>query len=495
MQAFVGTRVASRISAIPAGHARAAGSLAVYVVAVVAVVVSVVCLASCSREPVGARHVIFISLDTARADHFGFMGNDWVRTPELDALAAESIVFSDYMAVIPSTLPSHVSLMTGKYPHHHGTPRNGFMVNGENTMLAEILREEGFRTVGFAASFSLSGRFGFAQGFNHYDEEFGVHIALGVADQEQRLAEDVTDAVIAHLDEQGVAERLFLFVHYFDPHLAYTAPAPFDTMYDPRGREDLPAVRYVKQSEYEDPELREEHARRHTLQYASEISYMDHHVGRLLDDLRRRGILDDAIVVVTSDHGESLWEHDEHFHHGFTVYQSTMHSVCTIRLPGGTNGGARSTDLVASIDVLPTVLDFLEIGAPDAVDGEAIPLAVVENGAGFRERFGEAAKPWQDVETDPLWTNIRKSRCVRSGSHKFIWTPYTADRELYDVADDPAEITDLMVGRTRPTDELARELMRKLEAWTDSAAPLPSRFEPTETDETVSKLRSLGYLQ
>ena len=237
------------------------------------------------------------------------MGNTWIRTPCLDALAAESIVFTDYMTVVPTTLASHTTLFTGKYPHNHGTARNGFMVNLENDTLAEILRRAGMKTAGFAGSFALDSRFGLAQGFGHYDEEFSVLVGDRGADQNQRLAPSVTEDVIRYLDDNGVPERLFLFAHYFDPHRPYRAPAPFDTLYDPLGRRDLQPIPLLKSGSAFLPDEARREAHRHALQYAAEISYTDEHIGNLLDDLRRRGILDDALVVVTSDHGESLWEH------------------------------------------------------------------------------------------------------------------------------------------------------------------------------------------
>ena len=119
-----------------------------------------------------ARHVVLISLDTTRPDHFGFYGSPTIRTPNLDKLASESIVLDDFMTVAPTTLASHASLFTGKYPHSHGTPRNGFMVNDENVLLAELLQENGFSTAGFIGAFPLSSQFGIAQGFDHWDEEF-----------------------------------------------------------------------------------------------------------------------------------------------------------------------------------------------------------------------------------------------------------------------------------------------------------------------------------
>lgn len=463
-----------------------------------ACVAAALALIGCARrssEPGAAKHVILISIDTARADHFGFMGSERVRTPRLDAFAGESIVFTDYMTVVPTTLASHTSLLTGKYPHHHGTPRNGFMVNGKNEMLPEILKAAGFHTAGFAGSFALDSRFDFAQGFDHYDQDFDIRAGQWGAEQDERSAARVTDAVIRYLDDAGIPSRLFLFVHYFDPHRPYSPPPPYETAYDPEGRRDLPRVAVLLRQRGLTPEQTEQCVRRLALQYAAEISYTDEHVGRLLDDLKRRGILDQALVVVTSDHGECLWEHGEEFDHGRTVYQSTMRALCAMRLPGGELGGTGVGQLVANIDVLPTTLDFLGLAVPLGVDGEAIPLLTAGEVFAPRTRFGEATKPRGSVETDPRWTNIRKSRCVREGRHKLIVTPYMGTQELYDVVADPDEVVNLLESPSAEIERLAADLGAKLQAWTESAHPLPSQFEPSQQEETKRRLRSLGYLQ
>jgi arylsulfatase A-like enzyme len=469
----------------------------------------------------GARHVVIISIDTARADHFGFMGAAEISTPSLDALAGESVVFTDCMTVVPTTLASHTTLMTGKYPHNHGTPRNGFMVSRENEMLAEVLGDAGFHTAGFVGSFALDERFDFAQGFEHYDQEFDVLVGAGGADQNQRLAENVTQAALDHLDETGVPDRLFLFAHYFDAHRPYSAPFPFEVQYDPRGRQGLLPIHDLVSTKATAPERAAREAGRHAMQYASEISYVDEHVGRLVDGLRSRGILDDALLVVTSDHGESLWEHGEEFDHGVSVYQSTMHSLCVFRLPGGESGGTRSTRPVANIDVLPTVLAFLGIPVPRGVDGEPLELRGEEAGPGAealatrgeeqessgdggeptgRARFGQATKPWRGVETDPRWANMLKSRCVRLGRYKYVQTPFLGTEELYDVVSDPSERTNLLGGVSDGAlaaeyASVVAELRPRLESWAGSAVPLPSWFESSQQEETVERLKSLGYLQ
>jgi arylsulfatase A-like enzyme len=405
-------------------------------------------------------------------------------------------VFTDCATVIPTTLASHTSLFTGKYPHHHGVPRNGFMVAGDNEMLPEILQEAGFHTAGFVGSFALDRRFDFAQGFDHFDQEFDVFVRPDGPDQDQRSADLVTDAVIRYLDELVGADRLFLFVHYFDPHRPYAPAEPFDRLYDPLGREGLQPIADVLNSQIELPlAARQELARRQTLQYAGEISYLDLHVGRLLDDLRRRGVLEQALVVVVSDHGESFWAHSEQFDHGLTVYQPAVRAICMARLPGSAGVGAQVDEVVANIDILPTVLGFLGLEIPKGIDGEPIPLPPAPGSLPSRVRFGEASKPHRGVETDPLWVNSRKARYVRDGRFKFIQTPFLGTEELYDLAADPHEQTNLLADASPQMLAVADRLRQALEAWTASASPLPSKFEPSQREETIERLRALGYLE
>jgi arylsulfatase A-like enzyme len=483
---------------LPRSNTRTLGAPNALCLAAALAALAVLATAGCggpALDPGVPRHVVFISIDTARADHFGFMGSGYARTPRLDEFAAESVVFTDYMTVVPTTLASHTTLLTGKYPHHHGTPRNGFTINDANEMLAETLKEAGFRTAGFAGSFALDERFGFSQGFDHYDQDFDIYVGDRGADQNQRLAEHVTDAVISYLDEAGVPDRLFLFAHYFDPHGPYSAPPPYDTMYDPKGGHGLYPASVIKRTPGLTAEQIQLNARRVRFQYAGEISYTDEHVGRLLDELKRRGILDEALVVLTTDHGECMWEHDEEFDHGRTVYQATMHTLCVMRLPGAELAGTRVDGPVASIDVLPTVLELLGLDVPAGVDGAAVLLRDLASGIGERVRFGEATKPRGEAETDPRWANIRKARCIREGQYKYVWTPYLGTEELYDVSADPREVVNLLDAPTGEALELAADMRARLEEWTDTAAPLTSSFDPSQTEESIRRLRSLGYLQ
>jgi arylsulfatase A-like enzyme len=222
---------------------------------------------------------------------------------------------------------------------------------------------------------------------------------------------------------------------------------------------------------------------------------MDHHVGRLLDDLRGRGVLDNALLVVTSDHGENLWDHPALFDHGLTLYQSTMRAVCIIRLPGAEKAGTRVDQLMASIDVLPTTLRWLRLGIPSPIDGEAVDLRALDKPIASRTRYGQATKPWRDVETDSRWTNMRKARCIREGNYKFVQIPFRGTEELYELESDPGESINLLQNPSAESRLLRDRLRKGLERWTASAKPLPSVFEPSQQEETIKRLRSLGYIQ
>ena len=462
-------------------------------VVVVAAGVSTYCL---TRRPVytgPVRHVIVISLDTTRRDHFGCYGNTWIRTPNVDALAAESIVFTDYITVATTTLASHTSLFTGKYPHTHGVPRNGFMVNRDNVMLAELLGDAGFTSAGFVGAFSLDSLFDFAQGFDYYDQDFDILVGRRGINQNQRTAAAVTDTVIEYLQRGDVPRNLFLFVHYFDPHLPYSPPAPYKSMYGERsGRHEV----YVS----DHPESRFDEAleadKREAFLYAGEVSYLDAQLGRLIDYLRKRGILDEAIVVLTSDHGENLLDpRTRVFDHGGSVYPAEVNAVCMVRLPGALQGGKRYRSLTASIDVLPTLASYLGLPIPAGVEGRALDLLNLTPPATEPTRFAEATKPASDeLEDDQLWFNTRKAQCARRGRFEYIRTEHRGTEGLYDLSVDPYGRRNLLKDPGWQDAVILKKLRAALAEWSAEAAPLPTRFEPSQRSETSRRLRSLGYL-
>jgi arylsulfatase A-like enzyme len=478
----------------------------------------------CGPPPLAPpRHVVIVSLDTLRADHLGTYGSE-VPTPNIDAVATEGIVFETADTASTMTLPSHTSLFTGNWPATHGVVRNGWLVHRDNRMLPEVLREVGFRTIGISAAVALSEQLGFPQGFdvwNQDPETFENHV---VANEEARRAEQITDAAIAEIDGAPF-ERVFLFVHYVDPHLPYDPPEPWRSQFGPvpeglRGSwEVVEQARKRRRSTGDGRRIRltAEDFRSFRREpfgndldlarlYQGEVAYLDHHVGRLLAALRERGILDDAVLVITSDHGETFWEHGDAWSHGLATYQTTVAIPLIVRLPGARLSGTRIEAPVSNVDVAPTLLALLGLPPPGPIEGRSLLPLLQGREAGPRPMFSEGPVPDGSLErTARFWANERKPQSVRIGRWKYVRVPYAQLEELYDLETDPNEERDLLLVPTPEArvraDELAAELDRRLAA----AKPLPSEYFPRrqagdDPDAAArrameERLRALGYVE
>ena len=393
-----------------------------------------------------ARNVVLVSMDVTRRDRLGFHGGP-AATPNLDALAASGVVFEHVFAPTPVTLPSHASLFTGVYPARHGVRDNGiFRLDERATTLAETLHAQGFATGAVVAAFVLDGQFGLAQGFEHYDDRFQTGLG-GMLGREERSATEVTDAALRWLDARDEEKPFFLFAHYFDPHHDYAPPEPFAT------------------------------AAAHP--YDGEIAYMDSEIGRLIDALEKRELLSETLVVVTADHGESLGEHGEETH-GIFVYESTTAVPLVVRGPG-IEGGRRLATAVSLVDVAPTILAAFGAPIDAAMQGRSLWPAIAEG-----------------LELDPVPVFLE----ARSGYHSFGWAPLAAivdggvkyvrapKPELYDLARDPGETTNLVSERS----ELAATLRARLDAWlAANDAPNAWGSDVALTDEDRARLAALGY--
>jgi arylsulfatase A-like enzyme len=259
------------------------------------------------------RSVLLISVDTLRADRLGSYGYAAAATPVLDALAARGLRFTQATTTVPLTLPAHTSLMTGTFPTFSGVRDNGgFYVDDSLTTLAETLKGAGYRTGGFVGAFVLDGRWGIAQGFDTYYDDFDLSkfdLEAGL-DAAQRPGSEVVDHALAWLDTER-EQPFFAWVHLYDPHAPYRAPEAF--------RSRFPASQSGA--------------------YDAEIAATDEQIGRLLAALQASGRLESTLVVVVADHGESLGEHGE-LQHGFFVYDAAMHVQLIIAGPGVEPDGA-----------------------------------------------------------------------------------------------------------------------------------------------------------
>lgn len=397
------------------------------------------------------RSVLLISVDTLRADRLGSYGYSAAATPNMDAVAARGLRFSQATTVVPLTLPAHTSLLTGTFPTFHGVRDNGgFYAEDSLTTLAETLKPLGYRTGGFVGAFVLDRRWGLAQGFDHYFDEFDLskyEMSVGL-EAAQRPGREVVDRALTWLGEDR-SQPFFAWVHLYDPHAPYQPPEPYRSRFAA------------------------------TMQgaYDGEIAATDAEIGRLLSALQVSGQLDSTVVVIVGDHGESLGDHGEQ-QHGFFVYDAAVHIPLIIAGPGVPVRVV--PDQVRIVDVMPTVLDLLGVAAPAGSQGQSL-LPLGRGEALDLLAYSETFYPRYHYG----WSELT---AVRDGRFKFIAAPR---RELYDIEADPGETSDLAKENPRMADALERALKDLATRTATKAVAQPPRAIDAETEQ---RLRALGYV-
>ncbi len=394
-----------------------------------------------------ARSALLITLDTVRWDALSTTGAPPGLTPELDALARESVQFLWARTTAPLTAPAHASMLTGLYPPRHGVRDNGSArLPTEAETLAERLRAAGLSTAAFVAAAVLDASVGLDQGFETYDgverfaEQEGVHFA-------RRDAAQVVDAALAWLAAQPPERPFFLWVHLFDAHAPYEPPPEFL-----------------------------QRAGGHA--YLGEVAYVDHHVGRLRAALRSTGREDETLVVVVADHGEGLDQHGELTHASF-AYDSTIRVPLLVRHPDGRGAGTRSDRIVSVVDVYPTVLRALGLETrgttATALDGRDLLGAELapDRGVYFETYYGFVHFGWSPLAG---WADA-------AGKYLHSSAPL-----FYRPASDPHENRNLF----EQEPDAARPYRRALEAvgtWT----ALTAERTADHAGPGVEELRALGY--
>ena len=317
----------------------------------------------CDRGPEGPRLLLLVSVDTLRADRLGVYGSDLGLTPNLDALAAESVVFMAAYAAAPFTLPSVSALMTGRHPEALGIFSNESLVPASVPTLASELKRSGWKTRAVVSNFILRKASGIASGFETFDDLFPqVEI---VRMWPERVAPDTTDAALELLDEcaPGEDSRCFLWVHYQDPHGPYTPPEALRAAELAREEEEPDSERLLPVSDdYTGigaiPKYQVIDDRRdvgfYRAGYHAEIRYLDAEIGRLLEAVEERGLEDRTLIAFTADHGEGLGENDYWFAHGEYLNDSQLHVPLMIRVPG--RAPEQRNDVASLNDVFHTLL-------------------------------------------------------------------------------------------------------------------------------------------
>ena len=407
------------------------------------------------RAKLANANVLLITLDTTRADRIGAYGHAAAETPRLDRLAREGALFEQTITPTAFTLPAHSSILTGLYPPFHGVRLNGGAALADvQTTLAERLSAAGYRCGAVVGAFVIDQRWGLAQGFEHYDDNFKLEAGqrLDLAGV-QRPADQVVDLGLEWLDA-GDGRPFFAWLHLYDPHIPYDPPEPFKSRFTGRGPGGL---------------------------YDGEIAFTDSEVGRVLDWLDEKGLIDRTVVVVVGDHGEALGDHGES-EHGYFVYDATVHVPLIMKVPGSGAAGVRVSQQVRTIDVMPTVLDLVGVAPPQPLHGRSLlPLILDPERDEPRSAYSESMA----VHLQYGWSALYG---LRTATHKFIDAPRA---ELYDHVNDTGEGTN----RLRDEPVLAERLRAQLDALREEIAAGAPATEAADLDqETLGMLAALGYV-
>lgn len=393
------------------------------------------------------QNVLLITLDTTRADRIGCYGYALADTPNLDKLASDGVRFINAYCPAPLTLPSHCSLLTGTTPLFHRVRNNGFYyLQGDQTTLAEVLKEKGFQTAAFVSSFTLDSRFGVDQGFDVFDDHFLEEGATKNFMSERRA--EKTYSAFSQWFDSWSGKKFFCWVHFYDPHLPYNPPSPYKE-------------KYVKRP------------------YDGEIAYMDYYIGRTIDKLREKGVLDSTLVILIGDHGEALGEKNE-IDHGLYIYNVTTRVPLIIYAPAFLPRGLALESQVRLIDVMPTICDLLEIPIPINVQGTSLLPYLEGRKKNDLPVYIETYMPREYYGWSELLGFI-------DGDWKFIRAPKS---ELYNIEEDPSEVNNLIAEKA----DTASNLGKKLEAFIKEHSSSQGLGKRTLSSEEQERLRSLGYI-
>src|SRR5713226_724853 len=406
-------------------------------------------VSAAASSPNVAPNVVVITIDTLRPDHLGCYGYKQIRTPNIDALAADGIRFERAYTSVPVTLPSHTVIFTGTYPIYSGM--HDFAANKLNPMqptLASVLKEHGYTTGAVVASAVLDSRFGLNRGFDFYYDRFDFsRLQESNIDEMERPGNVVADVTLDWLTK-NYQKKFFLWMHLYDPHYPYRPPAPYSQEYASHP-------------------------------YDGEIAFADAQVGRLLRFLKEKGLYRNTLIVLSGDHGESLGEHGEKTH-GFFIYNATLRVPLILHLPG--EASAKTvTDLVNLADLMPTVLQILKVDVPSQVQGRnLLPLMAPKKEAASRSLYAETFLP-------RLHFNWSELRGVETETYHFIDAPKP---ELYDLRKDPGETHNLFAEKKAVTEEMRVRLAKLIQQYTAGQ----ELAEKTGLDPALmERLKSLGY--
>jgi arylsulfatase A-like enzyme len=442
----------------------------------------------------GARpNLLFIVVDTLRADHLQAYGYGRATSPAIASLAADSVLFRRAYATAPWTQPSVASMITGLHPATHGVERFQRVLPGSAETLAEVLSSAGYATGAVVSHWLIGARFHFDQGYASFEE------ATKAGGADAVTTPQVTSRALAQLRQMVAGEPPFyLFVHYFDPHYTYRRHPEVGFAGEKAGRlggdEGIWDLRALEPA----PNAAERTFIRDL--YDEEIRFTDTGVARLLGGLQHLGVADDTLVVFVADHGEEFFERGW-LGHTRTLYDELIRVPLLIRIPGARSAGRVVEEPVSLVSLMPTLLDLMGIEGPGEVQGATFaplmtdagewqPEPILSEVVRWDERASEVA-PSQKSEV-PARTMVHK-RAVVVGRHKLVVDLLSGKQELYDLERDPRERDDLASREPDRVRELAAE-MDAVRAAADAAALPRIGAERIRSEAEAQHLIDLGYI-
>ncbi|HYS56473.1 MAG TPA: sulfatase-like hydrolase/transferase [Thermoanaerobaculia bacterium] len=402
---------------------------------------SLATLCACAR-PQSNPPVVLISIDTLRADHLTAYGAKRVDTPAIDRLARDGIVFENAYAHVPLTLPSHVTMLTGRLPYDNGVRSNaGYRLERDlNLTLPRLLHDRGYATGGAVSAYVLHGDTGLRSLFDFYDDSMEVWESATLGEL-QRRGDETARVALAWLDKVQ-SRPFFLFFHLFEPHSPYEPVEPFKSKYA-------------------------------SSPYDGEIATADAIVGRFFAELERRGLYDQSLIVLCGDHGEGLGDHGEQ-EHGVLLYREVLHVPLIVKLPRQRLAGRRVPAPAQLVDILPTIVGAVGAKLPANLPGISL-IDLAEGRGSNRAIYSETLYPRLHLG----WSQLRSLTDTRN---HYVESPVP---ELFDVVADPGEKKNIRDDRRRESGALADDLTK---------IPLNLQPQRTADAEERARLAALGYL-
>jgi len=442
-------------------------------------------VADTGGRDVASPNLVLITVDTLRADFLGCYGNNQVRTPNIDNLAKNGVIFANAIAQASLTTPSHASILTGTYVRTHGSRDNCEFIYDSIPSIAEILRNSGYATAAFVSAYPLKANCsGIDRGFEVFNDHFSRlepcrklmisrlldQLRVTKNDRAEQNAENVNAKALYWL-RKNYRKKFFLWIHYYDPHAPYLPPRRFRAMYSSNYHGRVNGYQYDLQ--FWQKAISEDISEMISL-YKGEVSYTDEQIGILLSRMERLDLFKNTMIVFTSDHGEGLSEHGHYFDHR-TLYDHDIKVPLILSGKDLLHGERLVNKQVQSIDIMPTILDLLGIPIPKAIEGASLTNLMFGKDTNWTEESYSERREYVSIRT-PYWKLI-----VLEGGIA----------ELYNLERDNRETQNIIDSKNN----VASELLEKLNEYKKKENREETKTKREMTEETKQKLRSLGYIR